>query len=215
MKHRKSICIMLLVSLLLGMVGCGTDSAEETAVPAEQIQTSAAEETVETGYPAPDFSGLDFNGENLSVITPKFHFYSYYIADELTGESVNDAVYNRTVNTENALNMDVTINQDYSDGETHGVVGQSIMAGDDAWHIVFTHSLFGVNTYVIEDQLYNMEALPYVDFAAPWWDQKSIEYFKIGDEVYYGRGDLVLTTTEGTLPGTCGKNPYILLRIHG
>jgi len=198
MKHRKSICIMLLVSLLLGMVGCGTDSAEET-VPAEQTQTSAVEETAETGYPAPDFKGLDFKGENLSVITPRFHFYSYYIADELTGESVNDAVYNRTVNTENALNVDVTVNQDYSDSETHNVVGQSIMAGDDAWHIVFTHSLFGVNTYVIEDQLYNMEALPYVDFAAPWWDQKSIEYFKIGDEVYYGRGDLVLTTTEVTL----------------
>ena len=161
MKHRKSICIMLLVSMLLGMVGCGTDSAEETAVPAEQTQPAGEAETAETGYLAPDFSGLDFNGENLSVITPNWHFYHYYSAEELTGESVNDAVYNRTVNTENALNVDVTVNQDYSDSETHGVVGQSIMAGDDAWHIVYTHSLFGVNTYVIEDQLYNMEALPY------------------------------------------------------
>jgi len=160
MKHRKSVCIMLLVSLLLGMVGCSTDSAEETAVPAEQIQTSAAEETVETGYPAPDFSGLDFNGENLSVITPNWHFYHYYSAEELTGESVNDAAYNRIINTETALNVDVTINQDYSDGETHGVVGQSIMAGDDAWHIVFTHSLFGVNTYVIEDRSTTWKRFP-------------------------------------------------------
>jgi len=203
MRTRRSISILLLVALLLQMVACSESAVqetEETAAETEQaLETAGEAQPDEPDYPVPDFTGLDFNGEILSIITPNWHFYTYYGAEELTGESVNDAVYYRTLNTETKLNLDVIVNQEYSDAETHKAVTNSIMAGDDAWHIVYTHSIYGIPEYATGDLLYNMDELPYVNFDAHWWDKESIEYFRIGDETYYGRGDLVLTTTETTL----------------
>ena len=71
---------------------------------------------------------------------------------------------------------------------------KTVQAGDDAYDMVFTHCIDGYSDYATNNAVYNLDALPYVNFEAPWWSKSMIDTFRIGTETYFGFGDIILNT---------------------
>ena len=108
MKNRMISLLLAAVLLALPMTGCSeskTNADEETA--ASVVTPAASDETVpvEEEEPAeilPDIPELDFNGEDFTFLTNGASddcgsdWITYDVtAEELNGEVINDAVYER------------------------------------------------------------------------------------------------------------------------
>ena len=105
------LCICLSAAALSGMTACGTghgsDEIETLPTPQVQPETEAVPET-ETEL-TPDLPDTDMNGKNISILVS--HWWTYYplyvtdiMAEELNGEGINDATFNRNIEIEQTLN---------------------------------------------------------------------------------------------------------------
>ena len=188
----KITAAMMLAAMLLA--GCGESASSPQAgggPAAPQAETEAVTETTEPEYPHLDTSSLDFGGKTISFISPEWGTHRYQYAEELDGDIVNDAAYNRMVDLENSLNVKMAWNWS-TDAETHNVVKKSVQAGDDAYQIVYTHCIYGISDYATAGALYNIYDLPYIDLEAPWWDFDMMKSFQIGSRLHYVSGNLLL-----------------------
>ena len=202
----KSTHRILALVLLLGILGtsCGNAGGEKEEETASAVVNSpeteaALEPETETKEPAPDIEGLDYNGGDLTFIAPYFHTISYQYAEELNGDALNDAAYNRWITVESDLNASLHWVWHTDGSGTHTEVLRSVQAGDDAYQIVYMHSMYGISDYVISGSLYNLDLLPHVDFKAPWWSGEMMENFRIGKNLDYAAGDLCLQSPIGII----------------
>ena len=192
MKHLKLLPALLLIATL---ASCGGEAAGTTDTTPVDTAPATTEAVTEPGYPAPDTSSLDFGGDELRIFSVQWGNVSkYYFPEEETGDSVLDACYSRLRNVEEALNVKVAEPAWGADGQAHKDVMKTVQAGDDAYDMVFTHCIDGYSDYATNNAVYNLDALPYVNFEAPWWSKSMIDTFRIGTETYFGFGDIILNT---------------------
>ena len=192
MKHLKLLPALLLIATL---ASCGGEAAGTTDTTPVDTAPATTEAVTEPGYPAPDTSALDFGGDELRIFSVQWGNVSkYYFPEEETGDSVLDACYSRLRNVEEALNVKVAEPAWGADGQAHKDVMKTVQAGDDAYDMVFTHCIDGYSDYATNNAVYNLDALPYVNFEAPWWSKSMIDTFRIGTETYFGFGDIILNT---------------------
>ena len=192
MKHLKLLPVLLLIATL---ASCGGEAAGTTDTTPVDTAPATTEAVTEPGYPAPDTSSLDFGGDELRIFSVQWGNVSkYYFPEEETGDSVLDACYSRLRNVEEALNVKVAEPAWGADGQAHKDVMKTVQAGDDAYDMVFTHCIDGYSDYATNNAVYNLDALPYVNFEAPWWSKSMIDTFRIGTETYFGFGDIILNT---------------------
>ena len=192
MKHLKLLPALLLIATL---ASCGGEAAGTTDTTPVDTAPATTKAVTEPGYPAPDTSSLDFGGDELRIFSVQWGNVSkYYFPEEETGDSVLDACYSRLRNVEEALNVKVAEPAWGADGQAHKDVMKTVQAGDDAYDMVFTHCIDGYSDYATNNAVYNLDALPYVNFEAPWWSKSMIDTFRIGTETYFGFGDIILNT---------------------
>ena len=143
---RKSVSLILALILAAGcafsMFGCSETTAEENT-PTEQTPTSddgaAAEAEAETEWVDP-FAGTDFGGQAFRVsssIDENDATNADYLirgSEELNGDSVNDAVFNRNQKIAELLNIKFEFTEtSFSVGSAEGDVKQLVVAGDDGY----------------------------------------------------------------------------------
>ena len=104
MKRTKLIPALLLIAML---ASCG--DSQTTTDTSDVVSTPETTDIVtEAGYPAPDTSSLDFGGKELRIFSIEWgNFSKYYFPEEATGDSVDDACFNRLRNVEEALNLKI------------------------------------------------------------------------------------------------------------
>ncbi len=189
----KRMWILLLAALLLA--GCGNTATTETTAEQGGTDTTAAE----TAAPAEETRVMhqvpekDFEGANFHIAYPEWQGYRYYFfADEETGDGMNDAIFQRTIQTEEYLNVDIT---QYSPGYIAEVVAEakkSITAGDDVYSMVLLHCINGVSELASNGMLYNFDDLPVVDLDADWWNRDMMDVLRLGKRTSYGVSDYMI-----------------------
>ena len=159
----KKLTSVLLAFLLLSsfalMTGCAESAGEETSVSPE-VSAELPEDTVleeEKEITAADmvnerYADTDLGGYEYKVLAPATgeHFYSNIASGineihspELTGEVLNDAIYNRNLQTEETLN--ITIVPVWSNGDTSGITTQlhnEVLAGTTGYDTVLNRMDF-------------------------------------------------------------------------
>ena len=215
MKTPFTCALSLLLASLLFLSSCGTQpAAEDKSGPSPSEQDNApagvdsdaegeaadpADLETEPSYPPPDLNGLDYGGGTVSFLAPDWGTHSLQYTEDLNGDAVNDAVYNRMIDVENALNIDLLWTWTAEASEVHPTVIRSVHAGDDDYQIVYTHCIHGLSDLVTQGALYDLYDLPHTDFAAPWWDDAMMEDFRIGSKLCYAAGDLILQSSACAL----------------
>lgn len=194
---------VLLAALLLAstMTGCAGDTAETTP----NADTSAITEETEPAYTLPEgnFDGFDFqivvNGNSESGWDKNdFH------AEEMTGDLLNDAVYQRNTAVEDRYNITITDNKlegniaNNNMGPGYQAISTAVIAGDASYSAA-TVGGYDACTLVLGGYLAEMSSLPHVDLSQNWWDQNAVSDLKIAGKTYFTTGAVSTAINDCTI----------------
>ena len=201
---RKRTFALLLAALILS--SCGSGVAEETRestglVSAEsevstETETEAeteptATEIIKERYADTDLGGLTFTYVGLSASGN--HIYSgrfnELTADELTGEVVNDSLFNRKIALEGLLNLSLNCQLEGGPSVVSRVVHKSATAGDNAYDLSLNAvSVLGSDT--LKGDYLNTQNITTLHLSDRWWDVDEIETFTFDNRLYWLCGDV-------------------------
>lgn len=204
MMKKRITGIILLMALLAAAASCGSEGTSVVTDTAEPVETTAPIETADpndrehAADSLPD--GLDFGGQPLRIFTrggdPEVLIE--FIAEEETGEVLNDAVLARNRSVEERLNitLDVmTTNSTRHDGD-HEMIRQLILSGSDEYDIIANQRNYTVGLSV-EGLFTDLNALPYLDFDKPWWNSAFMEMTEHRGRNFVCMGELAQTMISG------------------
>ena len=204
-KTRALFSVLLTAALLLSAIGCSTKTTDDgantdTSAATASTETTAVTETGRTSRPDTVPDNLNYNGEILDfMVRDTEQYFRELIAEDMTGQLVNDAIYERNETVANALNIGynyVRVGSSWRDqGTTTGILRGSIEAGDNAYD-VFVNGAYFVGQMAMEGLLYDAVKLPYIDLSQPWWNQNFIEQVKYKDQLYMLDGEISLNTLD-------------------
>ncbi|MBO7405691.1 MAG: hypothetical protein J6V24_12070, partial [Clostridia bacterium] len=154
-----------------------TNADDETAPVAAEPSASgepAEVEAEETGEMLPDIPDLDFGGEDFTFLTSGSSddngsdWITYDVsAEELNGEVINDAVYERNDYLQGTYNFKfIEIN---TTSTVHDTLKKDVKGGGDGYDAAFT-GFMRAQTLAADGFTHRMADIPYVDLSKPWWD---------------------------------------------
>ena len=201
MKNGKKLFTLLLAAMLvlLPVTGCGeakTDNAETTADTAAATETAA--ETEETRL-LPDLPTVDYEGYTFRMLTKglyNVHWRSIdAVAEELTGEPINDAVFNRNTYISETYNVKFE-EMTHTDMNPTPLAQKTIQAGEDAFDVLLHGNQ--ANTLITAGMLIDLNTVPYMDLTKPWYDQNANEALSIGGMLHVTAGDMTTMDNNAT-----------------
>ena len=157
-----------------------TTAQQETSQTAESTDASADETTAEDERIKPNIpESADFGGDDITFL----HWYNTawtetvrqsrdIYAEGITGEAINDAVYNRNVKIEDAYKVKIVLQLEQST-DIASMVGQQVTAGDSTYDVVY-QLLSAAPALIQKSYFHNLFNVPNIDLEKPWWDQNSI-----------------------------------------
>ncbi len=198
--------LILLLALLLLLASCSEradlpeESADGDTVPEETAAETAAPLTemekraqVTDTLPAKDFAGMQFR-----ISTKRGTMYEID-TDEMTGDILNDALYDRNLRIEERFNTEIVpIITEAGDGQTQiSNIRKSIVAADNTFDLAASY-VFTTGALVTEGHYLNWVNMPYNDFSEPWWIHGINDNFRVGNALYAVTGDMCLSTLKLT-----------------
>ena len=215
-ERRRAAVMLAALMASSSLMACG-EADETTADTTDAVQTGAAE-TVETGeteltdnLPEMDYEGYTFR---FSTRDPGWQ-HSLWLMEELTGDTMNDAIYNRNLAVAERFNITY---DEVSYMEPDEAL-KTLLAGEDAFDIVSTRT---PTLLELAEQglLFQADDLPYVDLTKPWWNQSLNECLTIAGTNYLFAGAYNVTAYDNThmlvfnkdmLTRFSLENPYTLV----
>ncbi len=223
MKTRKYICLCLALLILtsFGLTACangGEPSDHDTTGSStlDNKETDLESETDEKNL-LPEANQYDGHEFNFLTVSHTWQEYDQMFYEELTGDRVADAIYERNTLVNELL--DIKIQEQYDSDE--GVISRiriSVAAGDNAYDtaicsVAAAGSMYNANLIAVLDNT--------LDFEAPWWYQSFNDYVNINNNnnekfIAYGRGNvmsyvgcfMVIGANTDLVPRYNLENPY-------
>lgn len=200
--------IVLAIGMLASIAACGKaadDPANATSDPAMETTlaiTEAPQATSTTTDDSLDKNGylkddlpdeLDYGKDKVSVLywdteRPEFEIL------EQTGSLVNDAIYQRNLNVEERLNVDLVFSQQKGSSAYIPQFVQHVQtayqAGSRDYDIVTAYSRTA-GSLTTSGLYYNINSIEnnYIDLEKPWWPDCISDTVTIGDAIYFITGD--------------------------
>lgn len=199
MKIRTTALILALL-MLLPVISCAekeaatqeeitTDSVTEEEIP-EDLDSLEARKLVSDGLPDIDCEGREFRilGDTFAAVD--------FLREELKGEIVDDAIYQRNSDISERFNTSITAKyMEYA--SVTGEVQRQIGSQDDNYNLISWHEIEAAscaqNLYFI-----NWYDIDYVNPQKPWWTKSTFTNLSIGGKTYLAAGAVNLLTLEST-----------------
>ncbi len=191
---RKITTTLLLLAMLLSLAACGNATVEtEATADTNAAVTDTAAADVEETRPMHKVAETDFGGVKFNIAYPDWQGYRhYFFADEATGDAMNDAIFTRTINVEEYLNVDITQEDVGSISDVVTQVKNTVTAGDDMFSMALLHCIQGVSALPTGGYIYNLDTLPNLDMEADWWNRAQMDVLRLGKNTYYGVSDYMI-----------------------
>lgn len=203
----KIMSVMILSSMLLStMVSCSDNENEnekektktDTVVQADsttESDTDTAESTEETVNEAADyfdktFGEMSFGGRDFQFLTmyssSALKDYVRFDHEEITGEPVDDAIYNQVITVEDKLDVEIDY---HSTTDVKTDIMNAVNSGDTTYKAVEDTNT-SIATLVISNYMTDLNQLEYINFEMPWWNKNYKEKLTIADKTYLAFGDI-------------------------
>ena len=212
----KFCCMALVLSLCLllcSVLGCG--SAAPDAVESGSIETAdpGAVETAgeaETSEPKilPDLPDRTFQSDVIHCL----HWtlgsdgvgggwipWEEIASERYTGDSINDAVYERNHYVEEKYNVLITTEYAQANTELPDRVLRAVATGDNTYSFIVERSL-DLKSMWTSGSFYNLAGreLKYLDLDKPWWNRDSLDAFTFGNVTQFASSDLLVLDKSET-----------------
>ncbi|MBQ7298950.1 MAG: hypothetical protein IJW77_03815 [Clostridia bacterium] len=187
----------LCLAVLMASSCASTDITQTPSTDVSEHQTETTTTETESLYPA--LLEMDCEGRTVNVLIRTEWGYEF-LAEEETGDTVNDAVLMRNLNVEEAYNVTFSF-LDFPGA--HGVhmdyvnrIHNSVLAADGAFDIITGYQAYMPLNISYEDMM-NLNELPYLQTDAPWWGRAVVESLSFNDRCYVLGGDIAVSLLEG------------------
>ena len=192
MLKRILISVMAAASLF-AFASCKEAKNDVTVKPSANEETATTATTTEDGEI--DYEALlsdnYYEGYNYRILVRKGYLSKQYLEED-SEDNVESAIYRRNKEVEEKYGVTITASESSSAGyETDAL--NTILAGDDAYDIIFSHSRAAF-TYAVQGAAYNINDISTMNLNNPWWSQDIKNSCDINGHVYVLDGDI---TTEG------------------
>lgn len=182
-KFRFSVLLpALIITASISVASCAADKGNTESV----IQTTAVSGTEDIYGP---LLNEDFNGRSFTMF-----LYDYmkeeHQSEELTGDVLNDAVYNRNSKISSDYNIEMRfINQPY--GDYTSTVRKTILAQDPAYDLLAFHAVSAASI-VLEKLFTDWKTVEIIseNLDKPWWNKSAVDNLSVGKKVYFIAGDI-------------------------
>jgi len=180
--------------LLLIFISCkkDTDIKDDNGIDSGNAgQTSnEAAELIEPEQIISDLPDMNFESKVWKALGIYDATYEQFVnfeiyAETITGELVNDAVYNRNQRILDKYN--VIIEQDLLENPQNVLI-KSINANEDAYDLAFIQ-LRNIGAIGTTGYFYNLNTLKYLDFEKPWWSQEVNKSLSVNNKLYFTTSD--------------------------
>ena len=200
---KNRISLLLCASLLaLSVMSCADTSDGGTAVteakPDAGTDTAAVTEedtTLPYNYALADYEGYEF--VYLNEDETENNWANCDIAPEsANGDTINDALFNRKVAVEEALN--ITLREEEVKGETLASTTKKLVSAGDAAYDVISNRNNDVGALITGGYLTDLRQMEQLHFDEPWWDTIVCDTATIDDKLYFATSDISLFAFEAT-----------------
>ena len=194
LKNKKLVVFLLLAAQCLAFSACGNAASETESAQTEVVETAAAVETepeLSDDLPARDYAGAEFRMLSYETVNCN----GVHVVAEITGEGVNDATYK--INRDLEERFGIIMKETLDSGMTNGGVQNTILAGDDAFELIFPYTN-GSFAFLQKNCVLEYSMLPYVNLEKPYWVASLNESASIGGKHYYAMGGLDLSHMDYT-----------------
>jgi len=199
---RLIIALCLCVSMILPVLSCAEtgpgDSSTDLTSSADIAQSVPPEnsEPEETDYP---FLDVNYEKDEFLIFNSeqKYYMIMNVLADDVTGEPVNDAQYNAMLKVEEKYNIDLV---EYYCGWDNLLVEiqNTCSTGEDLYDVAYLKST-NVGSMFTSSYLNNLYDVQNINIDKPWWNQQMKEDATLlGNHLYYLSSDAHLMAFEGT-----------------
>ena len=196
---RSVISIILLTSMLISAVSCGTAKKEiqQTTNAVLQDSTVTTTETssempIETQDPAtvPEIPNVTYDGYTYTVANSAIGDGKYTSAtmfsDLITGDVYEDAVYERTLLIEELFQIDL---EEVYVSPTELI--NTVLSGTDEFDL-HTATLSNIQAVVKRQCAYDLNEIDALCMEKAWWDQNACEKLSFDGKLYYTFSDFVI-----------------------
>ena len=187
---KKVTSLFLALLMLLMTASCASSNPEtpdgaSSEASGSDTPTAAAEEIIPEETEIKDeLPEISFEGSDYVILTRnccESHTNGIYI-EELTGDVVNDAVYDRNMALEERFNIHIAQPPLGGDGDPT-MMTASIQAGDNAYDAVLYHYRY-MGSSAAAGYLLDTTMANYIDYEKPWWYQGVNDAYSVGGHYY-------------------------------
>jgi maltose-binding protein MalE len=203
---KKTLAIILAMLMCLSvMVSCGgkTDDPAATTTAAQGGENTPADTTttVETTESPYDVNGylkdsldpnLNYNGDKFTILFWKDVERIEFEVEEMTGDLIGDALYNRNAAVEDRLNIEFewvgTAGNYNNQADFVAQVDNDVKSGGE--YEVFAGYSMSAATIALQGLSRNLMEVDNIDLSKPWWPSSLTELTTINDRLYFCSGDI-------------------------
>ncbi|MDY4434889.1 MAG: hypothetical protein SPF08_06975 [Candidatus Flemingibacterium sp.] len=196
----KKVILFILTAALLLSASCGEASVDgKTTTPDSSGDDSKESDSAATETELSDDLGkYDFGGRSFSIYTRTTPlFYPYLDRQEATGDTIDDAVYNRNRKLEERFNF--IFDEQYYDYTVEGndAPRKLLLAGDDTYQLYVGRCVHMFN-YASEGYFYKIDDLTAINTEKPYWNSQLYDNLSIGNAHYFAVGDFNISAFDFT-----------------
>lgn len=201
----KKIAFLLALLMVISpmLVACNGDEDKSDSSVSESASDSSSSELL---YSLDSLPELDYGKKSFGIYIDKGGA-RYLIAEEETGDLVNDAVFQRNLAIEDRYNLsfnmvEAEVNQPCAE------IKNFIMSGDTTYQMFINVQHNAMPQMILDGCFVDWNDLEYVDYTKPYWNSRIAKDINFGGKVYTMAGDLNLTTYNSTNSIMFNKNLF-------
>ncbi len=180
----KKIAVMLIAAAAaLSLYAC---NGEENVTPSgdnvSENENTAVEDVYEDGLSTERYDGYNFR----MLLRKGMVGDQYQVTD--SDDVINSATFRRNKTVEEKYGITITASES-SDGNYETDALNSILAGDDAYDLVFTHSRAAF-AYAVQGAACNINDISTIHTDKPWWNKDVQDSCNINGHQYVLDGDI-------------------------
>ena len=188
---------MALLLCLLSLAACGEAQQTETQAAADTAATPEQTEA-ETVSLSPNWDAVEkvnLDGISIDIACPgaSLTYYDALDVEEITGDNLNDAIYNRNRALEDAMNF--KLNALPGTGAASAMTA-SVTAGSGDWDMSLALIQGNGASMLTQGYLRSFNSLENVDMSMPWWDQSAIDTMAVDGQMFFGMMDFSVDIYE-------------------
>lgn len=183
-KNRDRVICLLLAAMFT--TGCGASNTADETTPDTTPNESQTETETEL---TPNLPDTTYDGREFRIFhNDRGNNNDDVIAEEMTGEALNDVIYQRNMDTEDQFKIKISTYVATGD-DVGGSAAKTLIAGDDAYDVLICAGA-SLMTFMGQNLVYDLNELPYLDMDMPWWNANFRDNISMNGKTFAAVGDI-------------------------